>query len=144
VLTQRAKTQVGHSGTIIAKGWLVSKLRVVAVIDDDDSFRIALGESLRALGYDAREFATAEEFIARDAYRQCDCVITDVRMPGMSGLELARLLASRAASLPIILVTAVAEPNLACASANADTLFVLKKPFPTDALTDCLQRALKG
>jgi FixJ family two-component response regulator len=61
----------------------------IAVIDDDDSFRIALVESLHSLGYNARGFASAEEFITWEADASCDCVITDIHMPGMSGLERA-------------------------------------------------------
>ena len=68
---------------------------LIAVVDDDDSFRLALAESLCSLGYGAREFASAEEFIAGDDEEACDCVITDVRMLGMSGLELGHLIASR-------------------------------------------------
>ena len=80
---------------------------VIAVVDDDDSFRLALAELLCSLGYGAREFASAEEFIAGDDEEACDCVITDVRMPGMSGLELGHLIASRQSPVPVIMVTAV-------------------------------------
>jgi FixJ family two-component response regulator len=119
----------------------VSKPWVIAVVEDDDSFRMALVESLHSLGYEAREFASAEEFILGDA--ACDCVITDVRMPGMSGLELSRILASRVPSLPTIMITAGAAADLNLKGADSAPFCVLKKPFATDALIDCLHRALE-
>ena len=120
----------------------MSKPRVIAVVEDDDSFRVALAESLHSLGYDAREFASAEEFISGEV--ACDCVITDVRMPGMSGLELTRLLVSRVPSLPVIMITAATEPDLKLRAAASTPICVLKKPFGTDALLNCLSRALQG
>ena len=67
----------------------MSRELLIAVIDDDDLFRTALADSLGSLGYDAREFASGEEFIASEGQGRCDCVITDIHMPGMSGFELA-------------------------------------------------------
>jgi FixJ family two-component response regulator len=122
----------------------VSKQFPVAVIDDDDSFRVALAESLRSFGYDAREFASAEEFIAGDGQGPCDCVITDIRMPGMSGFELGRLLASRPSPVPVIMITAVSEPGLESKASANGSFCLLKKPFGADALIGHLQRALEG
>jgi FixJ family two-component response regulator len=124
------------------KGRCVAKEPLIAVVEDDDSFRLALADSLRSLGYDAKEFASAEEFIADDGDATCNCVITDVQMPGMSGLELSRLLASREVPLPVIMITAVAEPGLEAKVAASGSVCLLKKPFQSDALIDCLQRAL--
>ena len=119
------------------------KSYLIAVVDDDDSFRMALAESLRLQGYDVREFASAEEFIAGDEEALCDCVITDLRMPGMSGLELSHLLAARIPPVPVIMITAVAEPSLKTKAAASGSVCVLKKPFEADALIDCLQSALE-
>ena len=107
------------------------------------SFRLALAESLRSLGYDAREFASAEEFIADNVEGPCDCVITDIRMPGMSGFEFSRLLASRHCAVPVILITAFAEPGLESKAKISGAVCLLKKPFQSTALIDCLQRALE-
>jgi FixJ family two-component response regulator len=117
---------------------------LIAVVDDDDSFRLALAESLRSLGYDAREFASAEEFIACDVEGPCDCVITDIRMPGMSGFEFSRLLASRPSPVPVIMITSVAEPGLESKAKISGSVCLLKKPFQSDTLIDCLQRTLGG
>ena len=116
---------------------------MICVVDDDDSFRLALAESLRSLGYDAKEFASAEEFIADDAEEPCDCVITDICMPGMSGFEFSRLLASRHSPVPVILITAIAEPGLENKAKISGSVCLLKKPFESDALIDCLKRALR-
>jgi len=99
-------------GTNPGKGRYVSRSYLIAVVDDDDSFRMALAESLHLAGYDTREYASAEAFMAGDEEAPSDCVITDIRMPGMSGLELSHLLASRTPPVPVIMVTAVAGPNL--------------------------------
>jgi FixJ family two-component response regulator len=122
----------------------VPKEPLIAVVDDDDSFRLALAESLRSLGYDAREFASAEEFIACEGEGTCDCVITDIRMPGMSGFEFSRLLASMPTPVPVIMITSVTEPGLESKAKISGSVCLLKKPFRSDTLIDCLQRTLGG
>lgn len=117
--------------------------RPIAVVDDDESFRLALAESLRSLGYDAKEFSSAEEFIGEDAEGSCACVITDIRMPGVSGFDLSRLIASWRSPVPVILVTAVMEPGLERRAKVSGSVCLLKKPFESDALIDCLERALQ-
>jgi len=119
----------------------VSRELLIAVIDDDESFRIALVESLSSLGYGARGFASAEEFIAVDGDGSCDCVITDIHMPGMSGFDLKRLLAARGSATPVIMITAHAEPSLEVKAATSGAVCLLRKPFETDALIDCLESA---
>jgi FixJ family two-component response regulator len=121
----------------------VSEL-LIAVIDDDEPFRMALVDSVGSLGYGARGFASAEEFIAWEADASCDCVITDVHMPGMSGLDLARLLTRRSRGVPVVMVTARSDLGLdARASANG-AICLLRKPFTTNALIDCLEKALNA
>jgi FixJ family two-component response regulator len=121
----------------------VSEL-LIAVIDDDEPFRMALVDSVGSLGYGARGFASAEEFIAWEADASCDCVITDVHMPGMSGLDLALLLTRRSRGVPVVMVTARSDLGLdARASANG-AICLLRKPFTTNALIDCLEKALNA
>lgn len=117
---------------------------LVAVIDDDEPFRTALIESLNSLGYGARGFASAEEFVATDGEKSCDCVITDIHMPGMSGFDLNRLLMSRESKVPVIMITARAEPGLEAKAAAAGVVCLLRKPFESGSLTGCLDRALSG
>jgi FixJ family two-component response regulator len=120
---------------------LVSKEKLIAVIDDDRAFREALVESLFSLGYGARAFASAEEFLALDERGAC-CVITDVHMPGMSGLDLKRALRAREDSIPVIMVTARKEPNLEAKTAASGAICLLRKPFGTEALLGGLKKAL--
>jgi FixJ family two-component response regulator len=116
---------------------------LIAVIDDDESFRMALVESLGSLGYAARGFPSAEEFMTAEADASSDCVITDIHMPGMSGLDLARLLTGRRYGLPVVMVTARSDLRLDTEAAANGAICLLRKPFKTDALIDCLEKALE-
>jgi FixJ family two-component response regulator len=122
----------------------VSRERLIAVIDDDESVRVALVDSLSSLGYGARGFASAEEFIAGDGTEPYDCVITDIHMPGMSGFDLKRRLLAHGSRLPVIMITAHEEPGLEARAAAIGAVCVLRKPFEANALTHCLERALKA
>ena len=113
----------------------------IAVIDDDDSFRVALVESLQSLGYDASGFVSAEQFVAGGGEGSSDCVITDIQMPGMSGFDLKKLLVARGSAIPVIMITARAGVDLEVKAAASGALCLLRKPFETDALIDCLERA---
>jgi FixJ family two-component response regulator len=122
----------------------VSRELSIAVIDDDGSFREALVESLRSLGYDACGFVSAEQFIAGGGEGSCTCVITDIQMPGMSGFDLKKLLLARGAAVPVIMITARPGLDLEAKVAASGAVCLLRKPFETDALIDCLERAAKG
>ena len=116
----------------------------VAVIDDDEPFRIALVESIDSLGYAARGYASAEEFLASGRGECCDCVITDIHMTGMSGFDLKRQLVSGGSKAPVIMITARAEPGLDAKAAAAGAVCLLRKPFQSSALIGCLDKALKS
>jgi FixJ family two-component response regulator len=122
----------------------VARELLIAVIDDDASFRAALVESLCSLGYEVRGFASAEEFVAGEEEVSFDCIITDFHMPGMSGLDLQRLLTARDCRVPLILITARAEPGLEARAAASGAVGLLRKPFASDALLGCLARALEA
>jgi FixJ family two-component response regulator len=123
------------------KGQCVSREFSIAVIDDDGSFRTALVESLSSLGYGVRGFSSADEFFAGDG-ESCDCVITDVQMPGMSGFDLKQLLTARNSKVPVIMITARAEPGLEAKAAAVGAVCLLRKPFESTDLIDCLEKAL--
>ena len=112
----------------------------IAVIEDNSSFRSALVEALCSLGYGARGFESAEAFIANDGEENCDRIITDIHMPGMSGFDLKRLLAKRGSTRPVIMVTALADPGLKAEAKASGAICLLQKPFDLDALVDCLER----
>jgi len=117
---------------------------LIAVIDDDDYFRAALVELLRAMSYDVRGFASAEAFVAASGIDSYDCIITDIHMPGMSGIELKLLLASRDLKVPVIMITARAEPGLEDRVASCGALELLKKPVEAEVLIGSLERALSA
>jgi FixJ family two-component response regulator len=121
----------------------VTREFIISVIDDDESFRTALVGLLGMLGYEARGFASALEFINRGAEGSCDCIITDLNMPRMSGFDLIQLLTARGSTVPVIVVTGLSEPGLEAKAAASGAVCLLMKPFKEDALITSLERALK-
>ena len=121
---------------------LLEERFVIAVIDDDEPFRTALVDSLSSLGYGARGFSSAEQFIKEDAQTLCDCIITDIHMPGMSGLDLKRKLAAEDSRVPVIMITARAGHKLEERALASGAVCLLRKPFESKALITCLERAL--
>lgn len=115
---------------------------IVAVIDDDESFRAALVDSLCSLEYNALGYESAEEFLARGGGRWCDCVITDIHMPGMSGIDLKRQLLTDGVKVPVIMITAHVDPGLNAKAIASGAFCLLRKPFESAILVDCLERAL--
>ena len=116
---------------------------LIAIIDDDESLRTTLVDFVELLGYVARGFASGEEFIASELDGLCNCIITDIYLPGMSGLELTRLLHSRRSSIPVIVITARFDPGIESTAAAHGALCLLRKPFDGDVLADCLEKALE-
>jgi FixJ family two-component response regulator len=120
----------------------VSQEPIVAVIDDDESFRTSLVELLSSIEYAARGFTSAEEFIATDAVTSYGCIITDIHMPGMSGIDLQRLLMSQKCQVPVIMITARADAGVESRVASSGVICLLRKPFEVDTLIGCLEKAL--
>ncbi len=84
----------------------------IAVIDDDESFRVALVKSLSSLGYGSSGYASAEDYVRVIGSHSVNCVVSDIHMPGMSGLDLMKDLAARGATVPVVLITARSDTNL--------------------------------
>jgi FixJ family two-component response regulator len=116
----------------------------IAVIDDDESFRIALVESLCSLGYGSSGYASAEDYLCATGDRSFNCVVSDIHMPGMSGLDLMKHPAVRASTTPVILITARSDPNLEAKAVAAGAVCLLRKPFEIDDLIECIEGAVKG
>jgi FixJ family two-component response regulator len=116
----------------------------IAVIDDDESFRNALVESLFSLGYRADGFASAEDYLGKINGRSFDCVVTDIHMPGMSGLHLVKHLAARGSTTPVVLITARSDSNLEALAAASGAVCLFRKPFEVDDLVKCIAEAVKG
>jgi FixJ family two-component response regulator len=118
--------------------------QLISIVDDDASMREALVELVRSLGYEVRDFASAEDFLASNDLGQFTCAITDIQMPGMNGFELKHELSTRHSSLPVIMITARAEPGTEEKAMSSGATCFLRTPFEAETLANCLQRILRG
>ncbi|NEU97091.1 response regulator [Bradyrhizobium sp. UFLA 03-164] len=118
--------------------------KLISVVDDDDSMRDALVALFRSIGYDTRGFASAEAFLACDDLERFSCTITDIQMPGMSGIELKQHLDERHSTMPVIMITARSDPELKERAISVGAAYFLRKPFETAMLVDCLEKTLEG
>jgi len=115
---------------------------VISIIDDDRSVREAVKSLVRSLGYEAITFASAEEYLGADGGRDSECIITDVQMPGMTGIDLQDRLIADGYLRPIILMSAMSEEDAGDDASRTAAFRFLKKPFSDERLIDCLDRAL--
>ena len=117
---------------------------IIAVVDDDLSVRESLQSLIRSVGLEAKVFASAEEFLDGTPPPRPECLVLDVRLPGMSGIELNQHLRARNYKVPVIFITAHASDDRARSEAASDwTVAQLTKPFSEDQLLDAVQTALK-
>lgn len=116
----------------------------IAIIDDDRSLRMALARLVRSLGYKARDFASAEAFLHSGEIGDFACVVTDIHMPGMSGIDLKLHLAAVQCPVPVIMITARSEERLEEAAMASGAARFLRKPFEASAFSDCLADVLLG
>ena len=116
---------------------------LVAVVDDDLSVRESLESLIRSVGLEVRLSASAEEFLSSSHPRKPDCLVLDVRLPGMSGVELHRHLVARKCGVPVIFITAHGSDSHSRSEAASDrTVAYLTKPFSEDELLGAINRAL--
>jgi FixJ family two-component response regulator len=121
----------------------LSNLPLVAIVDDDASVRVTTDSLLRSLGYTVHTFASAEEFLQSDRLNDVSCVITDVQMPGMSGVELQDHLRTQEYRVPFIFFTAFPDEKVRARALAAGAICYLTKPFDVEILVQGLQAALK-
>jgi FixJ family two-component response regulator len=117
---------------------------VVAIIDDDESVRAATSSLLRSVGLEVRLFASAEEFLAAGDARDNACIVSDVQMSGMSGIELLELLRARQCNKPFIVITAFPQDHLRQRAHRAGANCFLTKPYDSATLLRCVENALAG
>lgn len=117
--------------------------KVVAVIDDDESVRTALQELLKSAGFEAQAFASAEEFLKSGLQGQTGCLIADIRMPGMSGLELQAKLNADRCRIPTIFITAHGDEKMRMQALRAGAVEFLAKPFDDEVLLESIRAALE-
>src|SRR5258706_2086822 len=120
------------------------KTKVVAIVDDDDLMRSALQGLLNAVGLPARAFASAEEFLESGQQYDTACLIGDIRMSGMSGLELQAKLNAEQIRIPTIFITAHGDERMRMQALRAGAVEFLAKPFDNDALVESVRAALES
>ena len=116
---------------------------VIYMVDDDPAFGHTLVELVRALGYEARLFDSAEELLVGIAADCPGCVILDIRLPGMDGLEVQQRMTERGIALPVIVLTAYAETSLTVRSLRNGAVTVLDKPFHREDLSSSIREAVR-
>jgi FixJ family two-component response regulator len=114
----------------------------ISVVDDDESVREALTSLLRSAGFGAETYASAEEFLRLGGLRDTECLILDVRMPGIGGVELQRYLALAGHDIPIIFITAHGDEQTRAQALGTNVVDFLQKPFSDEALLEAINRAL--
>ena len=120
----------------------MSEKPLVAIVDDDESHRRATQSLLRAAGFSTAVFADAESFLRSAIRASAACLVTDMRMPSMSGLELYQVLAASGDGIPTILITAYESEDIRLRARSAGITCFLGKPFAPDDLLKCVGEAL--
>jgi len=115
----------------------------VALVDDEAPVRVALGRLLRLANHTVLAFASGEEFLASLAIRVPDCVLLDIHMPGLSGLQVLARLRAAGLDLPVVFITASDDADIGRRALQAGGLLVLRKPFSNELLLDAVGVALK-
>jgi len=116
---------------------------VISVVDDDESLRRSLRNLLRSVGFGVETFASAEEFLRSAQRENTGCLVLDLRMTGMSGLDLLRHLAVRDSPIRVVILTAHGDEETRRRSLQAGAVAFLDKPFHSDALLDAVRAALR-
>jgi FixJ family two-component response regulator len=116
---------------------------LLAVVDDDESVRESLPDLLKEFGFAARTFSSAEEFLSSNCLDQIRCLILDVVMPGINGLDLQQELERRGRTIPIVFVTAQRDKAIQARALKQGAVSVLLKPFSDTALLEAVNAALQ-
>ncbi|MGB9432084.1 MAG: response regulator [Candidatus Acidiferrum sp.] len=117
--------------------------KLIAVVDDDELVRLALQRLLKAAGFYATSFGSAEDLLKSGQLPEIECLIADIRMPGMSGLDLQIKLKAEGCAIPIIFITAHGDEKMRLQAMRAGAVGFLAKPFNSDVLLDRVRAALK-
>lgn len=122
----------------------MSTISVISVVDDDASVRAATSKFLRSHGYTVQAYSSAEDFLRSGRLNDTSCVIADVQMPGLSGLELLTIMRAQGHGVPFILITAFPNETIRIRALQAGAICFLPKPFAGPALINCVVVALEG
>ena len=115
---------------------------MVSIVDDDESVRDALRGFIRSVGYGVEIFASAEDFLGSDTLNKTSCLIVDVHMPAMTGLELQCRLCNRNSRIPMIFITALDDPMARAKALKSGAVDFLRKPFAAEALLNAINAAI--
>jgi FixJ family two-component response regulator len=126
----------------LQEGPALSTLSMISVIDDDASVRAATNNLLSSHGYLIQAFVSAEDFLQSDRLDDLSCVVADVQMPGMSGLDLLTHIRAQGNNVPFIFITAFPDDNVRARALKAGAICFLSKPFTGPLLIDCIETAL--
>jgi FixJ family two-component response regulator len=120
-----------------------TKAKLIAIVDDDELMRSALQSMLKSVGLSSLAFASAEEFLNSGQHQQTACLIADIRMPGMSGLELQAKLNAEHCRIPTIFITAHGDTKMRMQAIRAGAVEFLAKPFDDEVLLENVRAALE-
>jgi len=121
----------------------MTEVPLISIVDDDPLARDGIGELVESLGYRAVTFSTAEHFLRSDVIAETTCLITDMHMPGLSGLELQEELKSQGYRMPVILITAYPNEKHRTRALEIGAVGYLSKPFNEQTLIECLAVAIR-
>lgn len=121
-----------------------AQIHTIAIVDDDQGIREALDDLVKSCGYESRLFASAEEYLAYEAQSDIDCMLVDVKMPGLSGIELQAELNKRTAHPPMIFMTSFEDDRTRNAAMEGGAFAFLGKPVDVTKLLDHLEHALRS
>jgi FixJ family two-component response regulator len=121
----------------------VPSVPLISIVDDDEALRSSLEDLIRSVGFRVQGFSSAEAFLRSNQVQTTDCLILDVRMPGMTGPGLQRDLRSKNTDLPIIFITAYENPDIRAQVFEAGAVAFLYKPFYEEDLLDAINAALE-
>jgi len=131
--------------SIETRCWLeagVPEKIVISIVDDDESVREGMTDLAGTLGFSAASFPSAEAFLKSDRLHSTSCLIADVHMPGMTGLELYKRLVASGAAIPTVLITAYPDERVRARALKAGVISYLIKPFTEDDFLACIRSAL--
>jgi FixJ family two-component response regulator len=116
----------------------------ISIVDDDKSVRVALEGLMRSLGHNVSTFGSAEEFLESEKLHDTSCLITDLQMPGLNGVDLQSRLIAQGHRIPVIFITGHPEDNIRTCAMNAGAVGFLAKPVRVCSLIECIEKALQA
>jgi FixJ family two-component response regulator len=115
---------------------------VVSIIDDDLSVRVAVADIVRSMDLTANVFASGQDFLSSNSLAETACIIADVQMPGLSGIELQQALTARDVKIPMVFITAYPDERIRAKALGGGAICFLNKPFGGSTIIACIERAL--